>query len=212
MRLLAPGITQSKTLKRFMCASSGLTSQGLSCLASALAGGVLQLHTIDIGTSQTTKPHAMKFNYFDDNGIEALKALIMIPSLRWLNIGGTVMTDSTVYEIKSAVARSELVFFNMHRVHDSTPTIKSCSLEVRQRLAAKQAKCFPASKDYKEFLKSDDLRFLRNTEDVREIDSMYRTQDKRLGLPMDTAWEEGDPTWKLIVEDAQNAELEDGAA
>ena len=87
----------------------------------------------------------------------------------------------------NAVARSELVFFNMHRVHDNTPKVKSYSLEVRQRLAAKQAKYFPASKDYKEFLKSDDVRFLRNTEDVREIDYMYRTQDRGLGLPMDTA-------------------------
>ena len=98
------------------------------------------------------------------------------------------MTDSTVDEIESAVARSELAFFNMHRVHDGTPTVKSCSFEVRQRLAAKQAKYFPASKDYKEFLESDDLRFLRNTEDVRKVDSMYRTQG------------------------CQNAELEDGAA
>lgn len=36
---------------------------------------------------------------------------------------------------------------------------------------------------------------------------MYRTRDKRLGLPMDQVWKEGDPTWKLIVEDAEMAKI-----
>ena len=95
-----------------------------------------------------------------------------------------------------------------HRVHDGVLAPKSCSLELRKQLAKNQAKYFPQYNDYDEFLKSDDFRFLRNTSDVRKIDSMYRTQDKRLGLPMDTAWEDGDPTWKLIIEDAKMTELE----
>jgi NLR family CARD domain-containing protein 3 len=206
MLLLVPGLAKNKTLKRFMCASSGLTGKGLSYLA----GTDHQLQTIDIGASQTTKAHAQKFNYFDDTSVGALKSLIMTPSLRWLNVGGTIMTDSGVEEIKSAVARSELVFFHMHchRVHDGVLAPKSCSLELRKQLAKNQAKYFPQYNDYDEFLKSDDFRFLRNTSDVRKIDSMYRTQDKRLGLPMDAAWEDGDPTWKLIIEDAKMTELE----
>ncbi|KAL5347954.1 hypothetical protein ACLOAV_007366 [Pseudogymnoascus australis] len=208
MLLLVPGLAKNKTLKRLMCASSGLTGKGLSYLASAIAGTKHQLQTLDIGTSQTTKPHAQKFNYFDDTSITALRSLIMTPSLRWLNIGGTIMTDGGVEEIKSIVCRSELVFFQMHRVHDGAPAPKSCSLELRRQLAKNQAKYFPRHKDYKEFLNSDDCRFLRNTSDVRKVDSMYRTQDKRLGLPMDIAWEKGDPTWKLIIEDAKMAELE----
>jgi hypothetical protein len=120
------------------------------------------------------------------------------------------MTDGGVEEIRSAVSRSELVFFQMHchRVHDGVPAPKSCSLELRKQLERNQAKYFPRYKDYNEFLNSDDCRFLRNTSDVRKIDSMYRTQDKRLGLPMDVAWEDGDPTWKLIIEDAKMTELE----
>jgi hypothetical protein len=206
MLLLAPGLAKNKTLKRFMCASSGLTGKGLSYLA----GADHQLQTLDIGASQTTKAHAQKFNYFDDTSVEALKSLIMTPSLRSLNVGGTIMTDAGVEEIRSAVSRSELVFFQIHchRVHEGVPAPKSCSLELRKQLERNQAKYFPRYKDYNEFLNSDDCRFLRNTSDVRKIDSMYRTQDKRLGLPMDVAWEDGDPTWKLIVEDAKMTELE----
>lgn len=209
MLLLAPGLVKNKTLKRFMCASSGLTGKGLSYLASAIAGKDHQLQTLDLGASQTTKAHAQKFNYFDDTSVETLKALIMIPSLRWLNVGGTVISNSGVEEIRVAVGRSELVYFNMHqhRTQDGAPVVKSCPLALRKQLAKNQAKYFPQYKDYNEFLKSDDLRFLRNTSDIRKIDSMYRTQDKRLGLPMDAAWEAGDPTWKLIVEDAKQAEL-----
>jgi hypothetical protein len=91
--------------------------------------------------------------------------------------------------------------------YDVTP-VKSCSLEVRNQLSRNQAKYYPKYATYDEFLNSDDFRFLRNTSDVRKIDSMYRTRDKRLGLPMGAAWEEDDPVWKLIVEDAWMAEEE----
>ena len=87
-------------------------------------------------------------------------------------------------------------------------SVKSCSLEVRNQLAKNQAKYYPKSATYNEFLNSDDLRFLRNMSDMRKIDSMYRTKDKRLSLPMDCAWEEDDPVWKLIVEDARMADEE----
>ncbi|KAE9373130.1 RNI-like protein [Stipitochalara longipes BDJ] len=209
MLLLAPGLLKNSTLKRFMCASSGLTSKGISYLASAIARGH-QLQTVDIGASQTTKAHAQKFNYFDDSSVEALKSLITMPSLRWLNVGGTVLSLRGLEETQAAVGNSELVYFNMyaHRIQDGVAAPKSCPLELRQQLAKNQAKFFPQYKDYDKFLNSDDCRFLRNTSDVRKIDSMYRTQDKRLGLPMDASWEVGDPTWKLIIEDARMAELE----
>jgi hypothetical protein len=132
----------------------------------------------------------------------------MTPSLRWLNVGGTVITGGGVEEIRLAVGRSELVFFHMHRVYDGVPAPKSCSLELRKQLAKNQAKYFPQYENYNKFLNSDDCRFLRNTSDVRKIDSMYRTQDKRLSLPMNATWEDGDPTWKLIIEDAKMTELE----
>ena len=50
---------------------------------------------------------------------------------------------------------------------------------------------------------SQACRFLHNTPDVRLIDSQYRTQDKKLKVPPKQLWDEGDPTWDLILKDAE---------
>jgi hypothetical protein len=208
----------NKTLKRLTLASAGLTSKGVSLLAEALTAEDHPLHTLDLGASQTTKAHNQKYNYLDDACIEALKPLILSPSLRSLNLGRTVFTLAGIQEIRSTAAQSELVQFAVNHVQvtnaapgskdmfEGTHSPKSCSLEVRNRLVANQAKYYPHIKAYTDFLNSEDLRFLRNTPDVRKIDSMYRTQDKRLGLPMNEVWKEGDPTWRMIVEDAEKWE------
>ncbi|KAF9435055.1 hypothetical protein BGZ76_006980 [Entomortierella beljakovae] len=211
MQLLAPGLAKSKTLKRFMCASSGLTSKGVQYLATALSNEDHPLITLDLGASQTTKAHAQKFNYFDDTCLDSLKTLIMLPHLRWLNIGRTALTADGLQEIRSTAGCSELVFLDIHRVvstdeNTRIPVARTCSLEVRNQMVKNQAKYYPHIKSYDEFLGSEDFRFLRNTSDVRKIDSMYRTRDQRLGIPVDQFWEEGDPTWKLIVDDARMAE------
>ncbi|KAF4637378.1 hypothetical protein G7Y89_g702 [Cudoniella acicularis] len=218
MLLLAPGLAKNKTLKRLTCASTGLTSKGVSYLAAAISDEEHPLQTLDLSASQTTKAHSQNFNYIDDTCIEDLKPLILSPALRWLNLGRTAVTAAGMQEIRSAVARSELVLFGLSRVektdvkistngktevYDGIAAPKSCSLAVRNQLVKNQAKYYPHIEKYDDFLNSEDLRFLRNTSDVRKIDSMYRTRDKRLGLPMDEVWEEGDPTWKLIIEDAE---------
>jgi len=73
-------------------------------------------------------------------------------------------------------------------------------------VAKNQAKYYPHIESYDKFLDSEDLRFLRNTSDIRKIDPMYRPRDRRLGLPMDVKWKKNDPIWKLIVEDAESWE------
>ncbi|KAG4415444.1 hypothetical protein IFR04_011438 [Cadophora malorum] len=218
--LLAPGLAKNKTLKRLTLASTGLTSTGISLLAEALTNEAHPLHTLDLGASQTTKAHRQKFNYLDDTCIEALKPLILSPALRSLNLGRTVFTVAGIQEIRATAAKSELVQFAVNHVQvtntatasngifEGTHAPKSCSLEVRQQLVKNQAKYYPHIESYDDFLNSEELRFLRNTPDVRKIDSMYRTQDKRLGLPMDEPWKENDPVWKLIIEDAVKWEKE----
>lgn len=217
---LAAGLAKNKNLKRFTVASSGLTGKGISYLSDALRDGDHSLHTLDLGASQTTKAHKQKFNYLDDASTEALKAIILLPSMRWLNLGRVVFTDPAFEDLKSAAARSELVHLDVHQVqvtgmstsinghsvlYDGAPSPRSCSLQLRRSLEKNQAKYYPHIKNYDEFLNSEEFRFLRNTSEVRKIDSMYRTLDKRLGLPMDEPWKENDPGWKLIVEDAEMA-------
>ncbi|KAH6663745.1 hypothetical protein B0J14DRAFT_608984 [Halenospora varia] len=223
VELLAPGIAANKTLQRLSLTSCGLTSKGVTCLASALTAGGHALHTLDLSASQTTTVHEQRFNYIDDNCVKALKEFIKSTSLRYLDLGRTVFTLDGMEAIRSAVSNSELVFFNLNRLQiqgpakaleegtpilDVVPAVKTCSLTVRNQLVKNQQKYFPHIEKYDDFLNGEELRFLRNTSDVRKIDSMYRTQDKRLGFPMDKKWEEGDKTWKLIVDDAEKWQKE----
>lgn len=212
--LLAPGLAKNKTLKRFTCASAGLTSTGVSYLATAFSKDDHPLETLHLGASVTTKAHGQRFNHLDDACIENLKPLIMSPHLRCLDLGRTVFTEAGAQEIRSTAARSELVVcaminvkvtrlkttINGTAIYEAVPTPRSCLHALHYRLAKNQAKYYPHVRDYAEFVNSQDLRFLRNTSDVRQIDSMYRTRDKRLKLPADKTWEEDDPTWKLIVD------------
>lgn len=221
MAFIAPALLVNTTLKRLLLQSVGLTSKGVTQLAIALSEGKHTVQTLCLDASQTTTAHGQKYNYLDDNCIDALKSLIMLPQMRCLDLGRTAFTASGLEQIRDAVAHSELVFFNVYRVEttdiptdseseDATHTTKpigdSCSLKVRKRLSENQVKYYPHLRGYNEFLSSEELRFLKNTSDVRKIDSMYRTRDKRLGLPMDSVWEKDDPTWKLIIEDAERWE------
>lgn len=220
LQALAPGLSKSKTLKRFTCASSGLTSRGLAYFADTVTSkdATVPLMTLDLGASQTTIAHGLKYNYFDDACVTSLKKLMLLPSLRYLDLGRCAFSAQGLESLHDTATTSNLVFFNVQRVQiqDSNSNsetgiaVKTCSLALRNALAENQAKYYPHVKDYATFLTSHDFRFLRNTEDVRKIDSMYRTRNKRDAVPNEQVWEDGDETWRLIVEDAERAEREDG--
>lgn len=219
MRHLSGGLAKNKTLKRLTCGSTGLTGNGISYLATALSGASHPLQVLDLGASKSTNAHGQKYNYLDDDCVESLKILISLTSLRWLNLGHVIFGADAIQQVRTAAAGSELVCFNVsHRppsgiktargtpdMDNNAPVVKSCSLEVRNQLVKNQAKYYPHIEDYNDFLKSEDCRFLRNTSDVRKIDSLYRTRDQR--RPVDQLWAEGDPTWKMIVDDAETAEI-----
>ena len=222
MAAIAPGLARNRSIKRISFASTGLTSKGVAELSVALSKPDHQLLALDLSASPTTKTHGQKFNYLDDTCIHALKSLMMSPSLRWLDLGRTVFSAAGLQEVRSAAGRSELIYLGVHRVKiagvntdkptkffDTEPVPKTCSLEVRNQLAKNQAKYFPQFDSYDDFLNSEECRYLRNTSDVRQIDSMYRTRARRLRITEDSVWEKDDPIWKLITEDAKK--WEDGS-
>ena len=213
---LAPGLARNGSIKRITFASAGLTSKGVSELAAALSNGDKRLVSLDLAVSLTTLVHSQKFNYLDDTCIDALKPLIMSPSLRWLDLGRTVFSAAGLQDVRSCVGRSELVYFNAGRVkitginmdgptkfYDIESVPRTCSLEARNQLVKNQAKYFPQFDNYDDFVNSEECRYLRNTSDVRQIDSMYRNRAKRLRITEDAVWAEGDPVWKLILDDAK---------
>jgi hypothetical protein len=220
MKLLVPGVRSSKTLKRIMLGSTGLTSEGVIKLADALVDSDAPIHAVELGPSQTTKAHAQKFNYLDDSCVEALRRLILKSSMRFLGLGRTVFSIAGLQEIRAAVTKSKLLHFEMHcvevtgirtgndlnGVYEGETIIKSSSLEVQNALERNRVKYYPKYESYNDFIHGEDFRFIRNTSDVRKIDSMYRTMNKRQGFTEESNWEEGDPTWKLISDDALLAE------
>jgi Ran GTPase-activating protein (RanGAP) involved in mRNA processing and transport len=222
LKLLGPGFKSNKTLKRIMLGSTGLTSGGVIELANALVDSNAPIQTVELGPSQTTKAHSQRFNYIDDNCVEALKRLISKPTMRYLGLGRTVFSIAGLQEIRTAVIKSELLHLelycveisrirtghNINGVYEGEFVPKSSSLEVQKALERNLVKYYPKYESYNEFLYSEDFRFIRNTSDVRKIDSMYRTMNKRQGFTEDPNWEEGDLTWKLISDDALLAERE----
>jgi Ran GTPase-activating protein (RanGAP) involved in mRNA processing and transport len=205
-RHLAAGIEKNTSLKRLMLASTGLTNKGVGSIARALVNSPCNLRCLDLSVSQTTKAHSQRFNYLDDGCISDLRSLIMKQSLRALHLGRCVFTPEGLQSIREVAGQSEMVYLDVQRVDIGEQKTGSCSLALRTQMAKNQAKYFPHIEDYSNFLNSEEFRYLRNTSDVRKIDSMYRTLDKRLGLPMDEPWEADDPVWKLITEDALRAE------
>ncbi|EPE34371.1 RNI-like protein [Glarea lozoyensis ATCC 20868] len=219
---LAPGLKANRTLKRLMIGSTGLTSDGVSALAHALVDSEAPTRAIELGASQTTRAHGQRYNYIDDGCVEALKRLIMKPSMRWLGLGRTIFSIAGLQDIRSAVIKSELVTFEVHSIEvnaiksgpglsgefEGESITKSPSLEVRKALTRNQLKYYPKYESYDDFLNSEDFRFIRNTSDVRKIDSMYRTMNRRQGFTEESTWAEGDPTWQLITDDALMADRE----
>lgn len=215
MQLLAPGLSKSKTLKRFTCASSGLTSKGLAYFADTVTSNdaTAPLMTLDLGSSQTTIAHGLKYNYFDEACVPALQKLMLLPTLHYLDLERCAFSANGLQSLHDTATTSNLVYFNVQRVHLQNPetnpdtgiAVKTCSLGLRNALVKNQQKFYPNIKEYAAFITSEEFRFLRNIEDVRKIDSMYRTRNKREAVPNEQVWEEGDETWRLIVEDAEAA-------
>ncbi|CAG8979283.1 hypothetical protein HYALB_00013460 [Hymenoscyphus albidus] len=154
--VLSVGLEKNKSLVRLTCASSGLTSNGVVCLATAIVKGNVPIRTLDLVASSTTKAHQQKFNYLDDSCIESLKALVMHQPLRYLNLVAPV--DVNAVSTKHG----------MTVIYEGEAPARSCSLEVGTRMVKNQKKYYPHNKDYDEFLNSEDFRFLRNTSDGSE--------------------------------------------
>jgi len=74
-------------------------------------------------------------------------------------------------------------------------------LATRRALEANVKRFFPAAESYDKFSNSLAARFLYSPEDVRLIDSVYRTRDKRDDKEVELFWKEDDPVWNLVDSD-----------
>lgn len=191
---LSQGLAANTTLEVLTLASCGLSSKGVSSICEALARHP-KLRSLDISSRFTTADLGQRFNHIDDSAVESLKAVVEVPSLRFLELGHMGLSKEGLEEVKTAVmGKSSLVFFEATRVipteeksSDSATDgeERQCSLPLRQVLEKNYSRFYggeglPAEGvPYAKWMgRTGGSRLERNCPDVRLIDSVYRTRDK----------------------------------
>ncbi|KAJ7778361.1 hypothetical protein B0H16DRAFT_1711869 [Mycena metata] len=196
---IAEALKSNQTLLRLSMASTGLTSKGIAALSTALA-----LHprimSLDLAASQTTRVHGQRYNHLADRAIPALTALMQNPSMRHLDLGRTSLSPEGLEAVKAAISTSNLCEFHGFRKPEIGEAM-SCPLGTRRALEANVKRFYPDEKGYDAFSNGLNARFLYSPEDVRLIDSVYRTRDQRGNKEIQQVWDEGDPVWRLVDAD-----------
>lgn len=199
---LARAFRSNTSLLRVGLQSNGYTSTGIGAICEALSEHPT-IRSVDFSPLMTTTVHGQRYNHMADAALPALKRLISNPRLRLLELGRTAFSPDAVDEIRDAVASSTLCDFQAYHANDS----QSCSLHVRHQLERNVSQFYGTDLDT--FKNGLGLRFLRNNPDVRLIDSVYRTRDKRNGAEsIKQNWDEGDPVWAMV--DAEWNEVKPG--
>ncbi|KAF8211842.1 hypothetical protein K438DRAFT_1751460 [Mycena galopus ATCC 62051] len=193
---IAEALNSNTSLLRFSMASTGVTSKGVSALCTSLSTHP-RIISLDLARSQTTRVHRQRFNHITDIAIPAVVSVIKNPTMRHLALGRTAFSAEGVEEVRVAVEGSNLCEFHVYRKLDLDEG-SSCSLTTRRALDANVKRFFPAEESYAKFTTSLAARFLYSPEDVRLIDSVYRTRDKRDAKQVEHFWKEDDPVWTLV--------------
>ncbi|KAJ7785075.1 hypothetical protein DFH07DRAFT_3204 [Mycena maculata] len=195
---LADALKSNRSLLRLSMASTGLTSNGAAALCTALAGHP-RIMSLDLAASLTTRVHGQRFNHIADPALPALTALLSNPALRHLDLGRTSLSPGGLDVLKDAVASSSLCDFHAWRKlgREEAP---ACPLATRRALEANVLKFYPRETSYDSFVNGMGGRLLYSPPDVRLIDSVYRTRDKReRGVKeVEQVWREGDAVWALV--------------
>ena len=192
---LARALRANRSLVRLGLQSTGLTSAGVAAVCAALAPHP-RLAALVLAPPPTTAVHGQRYNHVADAALPALAKLVTRSStLRVLELGRTALSADAVEALRDALAASPGLchFAAWHAL--AAPG--SCALRVRQRLASNVRRLYGTGLD--EFRQGLGLRLLRNTPDVRLIDSVYRTRDKRKGAAgAKQFWDEGDRVWAMV--------------
>ncbi|KAJ6567688.1 hypothetical protein DFH09DRAFT_1314207 [Mycena vulgaris] len=196
---MAEALKSNKRLLRLSMCSTGLTSKGVSALCAALSTHP-RIISIDFASSLTTRVHGQRFNNLGDIAIPQIVSLMKNPTMRHVDLGRTAFSAAGLEEVKAAVADTNLCEFHAFRKlgPEEAP---SCPLATRRALEANVKKFYPAEESYDSFSNGLGARFLYSPEDVRFIDSVYRTRDKRRSKEVEQFWKEGDPVWQLVDAD-----------
>lgn len=200
-KVLASGLADNTTLEVVTLASCGFSSRGIAAICQSLTHHPNIRH-MDFGSRFNTADLGQRFNHLADDDPQALSAdhavaslckmIKNTPYLRFLELGYVALSEQGLEQLRDAVAAEEstLVGFEALRIIPETERTArgggiSCSLRVRRALEENYMRFYGGNGmmaegvSYEDFVsKSGMSRLLRNTPDVRLIDSVYRTRDK----------------------------------
>ncbi|KAJ7741329.1 hypothetical protein B0H16DRAFT_1378157 [Mycena metata] len=196
---IAEALKSNTSLLRLSMGSTGLTSRGVVALSRVLAAHP-RIMSVDLAASQTTRVHAQRFNHLADGTIPALTALMQNPTLRHLDLGRTFLSAGGLEDLKAAVPETNLCEFRAFRKPDYGEA-PSCPLATRRALEGNVKRFYPEEEGYRAFTNGLNARFLYSPEDVRLIDSVYRTRDQRSDKEIQQFWVDGDPVWEMVDAD-----------
>jgi Ran GTPase-activating protein (RanGAP) involved in mRNA processing and transport len=193
---LAAGIKNNRTLKRFSLTSCGLNSQGGMVIAESFATHP-SIIALDIGQSIATEDLGFRYNYIEDNAIDAFgRLLTQSTTLHYLNIGTTAITLEGVHRLREQVLQSALFSFQAKSCFHREPYSDAVQTRLRENIQRELGMTVD------QFV-SGPLRFIRSPEDVRHIDSVYRNRDAQLARQhlkvLKKAWDSDDSTMEDVL-------------
>ena len=216
---LSKGLKVTLSLKRLVMSSCGLKNEGVRALLNALTGKS-ELIAFDIGQSFATEDLGTRYNYLNDGeGLEAdLGAFIAkTPNLQVLEVGVTAMSRGMLFNVAKSIFRSRsLVHYlaetavpkprssdSYERIPQSVwkGQVKSINYHLMQNFKQRFGNYHPGM-SFERF-RDRTLRFVKNTRDVRFIDSVYRNRDANLARRklkvLKKRWDEGDTTLEKVM-------------
>ena len=116
---LAKGLASNQSLLRLHLASCGLKNEGAIAILGALKSHP-RLRSLGMPQSYETSKLGSRYNFFDDDIMDALKAFIVDgpKSLRLIDLGDTAMSVPAIESLAADVTRSDsLVVFYADSIH-----------------------------------------------------------------------------------------------
>ncbi|GAQ84483.1 hypothetical protein KFL_001910020 [Klebsormidium nitens] len=195
---LAKGLRSNRGLKRLVVSSNQIEAAGAAALCDALTGHQT-LEVLDLGVYTSTADMGELPNRIEDAGAAAVARLIRTnPKLVYVNVAHNGLTRGGWGEVVGAAIDSpSLVHLDAverglrKEPHQQRRLAEQLERNILGRYGISRA----------EFLRTE-LKFVRQPDNVRYIESLYRTRDfqnrgTRRGVKK--FWDEGDETLKMVA-------------
>ena len=224
MERLSHGLMRNSSITRLLLSSTGISDDGAKALLVALTArenSGARFRVLDISQSYATDDLGQRYNYITDAIIPSLvKAILTLENLEYLNLGDCGLSQIGIMNIVIACLQSHsLLFFSAKSVLSSSKPdadalfaskeLARLELELQDHLTSNVKAKYGSTVTYKEFLENDRRWLISDQQNVRKVDSVYRTRDmdraRRKLETLNKLWIGDEPEWLGIVQPISTA-------